>query len=55
MLNKKQKEEALDTSKYFRYPFSCRKCRVIFGSDSRDNNGLCPRCQKKMKKRKVNG
>jgi uncharacterized paraquat-inducible protein A len=45
----KRKEAFLVLENYSR-AYCCKRCRIIYGSDLRIEDGYCPRCSSKLKR-----
>ena len=45
-----KQEQIEDLKKYYKRIVKCRICGVIYGSDLENENYICPRCEKKLKR-----
>jgi rubrerythrin len=52
LLNEKQKEQAKDLFKYYKFIYLCNKCGNLYGSDNHEKFIICPTCENKLKKEK---
>jgi rubrerythrin len=51
MLSDTQKKEAEDILTNYKKAYVCKVCGIIFGSDLKIEDDICPRCNLKVKKK----